>query len=120
MTRLMRVISGGFYLHWPEHMPGENRLRGTGGYVVDLDAPLESEWCGMQMHKLEEAPEGSVPDPITHVPALAALDRWRAAEARRASEALQTTYTESAPVDGVDPLEVKPKQPALVGGKTKR
>lgn len=62
--KLMQVISGRAIL-WPESFTAQaQRFRGAQGYVVDLDAPCEAEWCAGQHHKLEPAPEGAVASAI--------------------------------------------------------
>lgn len=67
---LMQVRGGGALLMWPTQLANPDRIRGTAGYVVDLDAPLERELCKGQIHKLEPAPEGSKPARIVHPGAL--------------------------------------------------
>ena len=62
--KLMQVIKGRALL-WPDNFTSQAQIhRGPEGYVVDLDAPCEAEWCKGQLHKLEPAPEGSKPSPI--------------------------------------------------------
>lgn len=54
--KLCRVKEG-FYLHWPASIKNRASSTGSGrggpGYVVDLNLPLERDWCKGQMHKLE-------------------------------------------------------------------
>lgn len=70
----LQAVKVGRFLHWPAAFEVDmNRFRGAAGYVVDLDAPLEAEWCSGQTHKLEPAPAGSKPNKINHGPALRAL-----------------------------------------------
>lgn len=69
---LQRVKRNGL-LVFPYTFPEHERQRGGPGYVVDLDAPLEAEWCRDQEWKLEPAPEGSTPSKITSPQALRLL-----------------------------------------------
>ncbi len=68
----LRRVREGFYLQWPSNVAGAasatGRARGPAGYVVDLNAPLEREWCAGQMHKLEKAPRGSKVNSIDSCP----------------------------------------------------
>jgi hypothetical protein len=69
--KLMQV-KGRWTLNWPVGVadPMDPR-RGPRGYVVDMDAPLERQWCAGQEYKLEPAPHGAKASPITHARALA-------------------------------------------------
>ena len=55
-----------FYLHWPKEL---GVARGPTGYIVDMNAPLEAEWCRGQMHKLERAPDATEATSIDDCPA---------------------------------------------------
>jgi hypothetical protein len=70
-------VKGRWTLNWPVGIadPMDPR-RGPRGYVVDMDAPLERQWCAGQEYKLEPAPKGAKPSPIEHARALAALRDW--------------------------------------------
>lgn len=49
----IRIVQTGYALLWPADVfPKARRHRGGAGYVVDLDAPLEREWCAGQERKL--------------------------------------------------------------------
>lgn len=74
--KLMQV-KGRWTLNWPVGVadPMDPR-RGARGYVVDMDVPLERQWCSGQEYKLEPAPHGAKPSPIVHARALAALRDW--------------------------------------------
>lgn len=70
----LHTVKAGKFLHWPAQFELNNsRFRGAAGYVVDLDAPLEREWCAGQTHKLEPSAKGLKATTITHGPALKAL-----------------------------------------------
>lgn len=73
---LYRVKGNRTKLLWPPSLPSASQVRGEEGYVVDLDAPLEREWCAGQMHQLEPAPDAKAPTPITMPAALNAIARW--------------------------------------------
>lgn len=66
MTTLMQVRGNGCVLYFPQTFQHPELLRGGRGYVVDLDAPCEREWCKGQEYKLEPAPAGAKPTPIVH------------------------------------------------------
>ena len=74
MVNLKRVIAP-FSLLWPTGLDAASKFRGAVGYVVDLDAPLESKWCEGQEHKLEDAPPGAVADEVHNRVALTAQTR---------------------------------------------
>lgn len=62
----LRRVHGKFILFYPYSFPENQRFRGSAGYVVDLDAPLEAEWCAGQEYKLEPAPDAKAATPIEH------------------------------------------------------
>jgi hypothetical protein len=67
-------VKAGKFLHWPEDLIDDrNRLRLGAGGVIDLDAPLEVEWCAGQEYKLESAPRGARADSIRNQRALNAI-----------------------------------------------
>jgi len=90
---LQRVKGNGCQLYYPITFPEQTRYRGAEGYVVDLDAPGEREFCKGQEWKLEPAPDGSTPDAIRHPTAMklgAEIVRREAAEAdAEKAEAMQ-------------------------------
>ena len=78
----MKQVKKGAHLHWPDALVGrESRYRGGAGYVVDLSAPMEAEWCAGQLHKLEDAPKGATPDKITLGQAARKLQKLAASKA---------------------------------------
>lgn len=84
--KLMRVKASR-HLHWPESFTTKDGLhRGAPGYVVDLDAPFEREWCKGQEHKLEAAPVGAEVSEIAHPRALRELRELRQKAARSKSK----------------------------------
>lgn len=105
MTQLMQVRSNGCILYFPDTFPQQQRYRGGEGYVVDLDAPLEREWCAGQMHKLEPAAKGakaaSIEDPV-------ALRLQKNEVARLAAEG-------SKPKASAPPEELEVTRPARAG-----
>jgi len=60
----MQVRSNGCILYFPDSFPQQQRYRGSEGFVVNLNAPLEREWCAGQLHKLEAAPKGAQAAPV--------------------------------------------------------
>lgn len=62
----LRIVRPSKTLFWPDKYgwSEKDRVRGTPGYIVDLDAPLERDWCEGQLYKLAAAPAGSVPSEI--------------------------------------------------------
>ncbi len=96
---LHRVKGNNTRLLWPPSLPSASVIRGDKGYVVDLDAPLETEWCAGQMHKLEPAPDAKAADTITMPGALNALKRW--------TPPVVETVAPAA-VQNEDELEVRP------------
>lgn len=65
MPKLMQVREH-CILVWPNSFESDSPYRGGEGYVVDLDAPCESDWCGWQAEKLEPARKGAEADEIKH------------------------------------------------------
>lgn len=112
---LHKVQGNGCQLYFPAEFPQDTRYRGREGYIVDLDAPMEREWCAGQMHKLVPAPQAKEADPITHPIALrlikAEVVRLASLPSKAESEALV-----GAGVGEGDPLEVKPARAARKAG----
>ena len=55
----LRQVKQHEHLLWPQSVAGQDAIyRGGSGYVVDMSAPLEREWCAEQMHKLAPAGDG--------------------------------------------------------------
>jgi len=79
MSQLMQVRSNGCILYFPDSFPQQQRYRGSEGFVVDLDEPLERDWCDGQMHKLEPAAKGAKAAPLEDPVAI----RLQKAEAAR-------------------------------------
>jgi hypothetical protein len=73
MSNFHKVRGNGCILLFPYTIPERDRFRGGQGYVVDLDAPCEAEWCKDQLHKLEPAPEATKANAIVSPLALRAL-----------------------------------------------
>lgn len=105
MTNLHRVRGNGCVLHFPLSFDHPELVRGGQGYVVDLDAPLEAEWCKGQEYKLEPAPADAKPNAIIHPVARKLL----LAEATRAAAA----PAKGAKAKPTDDLEVV--RPARAG-----
>lgn len=66
--KLMQV-KGRWILNWPPSILGTYEVpkRGTAGYVVDMDAPLEASlFCKGQEYKLGAAPKGATASAVTH------------------------------------------------------
>jgi hypothetical protein len=103
----MRVKKGRS-LHWPENFTSADDLyRGGEGYVVDLDAPHEAEWCAGMLHVLEPAPKDvTAATPIKNARALRMVN-----EAKRnpAPVATSTAQTASKPVQSDLPAVDLPK-----------
>jgi hypothetical protein len=82
------------HLHWPEDLLGGDYgaavVRLAPGGIVDLDAPLEREWCKGQEYKLEPAPANSKATPIEHPAALRAIRKAASAKAPAKSEPRST------------------------------
>lgn len=102
---LHKVRGNGCVLYFPKTLPQSELLRGGTGYVVDLDAPCEREWCADQLWKLESAPEAKEANRITNRAALAEIAKETARIA-----AGESTEAKSDGASQGDPLEVK--QPA--------
>jgi len=102
-------VRKGRSLHWPEGFyPEGESLRGLAGYVVDLDAPHEQEWCGGLLHVLEPAPIGAVASPLN-------LPRAKrmVTEAHRATGKAPKVEAASAPsVGGAMPKVEMPRKVA--------
>lgn len=81
-TKLM-VVRKGFYLQWPKSLGGNKCGRGGPGYVVDMTAPFEKDWCKGVMHMLEPAPKGATVDSIDVCPGARNLRRKALAEAKK-------------------------------------
>ena len=69
-------------LLWPEDFPEDTRFRGGEGYVVDMDAPYEREWCITQEAKMrpatpEEIEKGMRPSMIDSPVALRAINAYK-------------------------------------------
>jgi len=65
MPKLMQVRER-CILVWPNAFESDSPYRGGPGYVVDLEAPCEAEWCGWQEEKLEPAAKDAKADEIKH------------------------------------------------------
>lgn len=61
--RLMKVRPDR-HLYYPDSFPRDEQYRGGPGYVVDMDAPFEAEWCKGQEYKFVDAEPKSSPSPI--------------------------------------------------------
>jgi hypothetical protein len=61
--RLMKVRDDR-HLYYPDSFPRDEQYRGGPGYVVDMDAPFEADWCKGQEYKLIEADPKSKASPI--------------------------------------------------------
>jgi hypothetical protein len=112
---LYRVKGNGCQLYFPETFSQDFRYRGSQGFVVDLDAPLEREWCAGQMHKLEPAPDATEAAPVTHPVAIRLI---KAEITRLASLPPKTDELGTVEVGagvGADPLEVKPARTRKAG-----
>lgn len=111
---LMRVKGGhGCLLTWPIALEAGERVRGLPGYVVDMDMPLEKEWCAGQMHKLEPAPEGSVPTEIVNRSAQKAMKAAGVDTAKRPAPApVAAPASQAAATD--EELRVDPRKRAKV------
>lgn len=98
----LKRVKKGEHLHWPTTVAdGEKRYRGGEGYVVDMDAALEREWCAGQLYKLEDAPNSALPSEIALPNALGAR---KLAEAKHAKPG--PTVAEKAGALGImDPVE---------------
>ncbi len=88
------------------------RLRGEEGYVVDLDAPLESEWCKENGKALEAMPKKRgrprKADVIDFEPALHAIAAYKekhGIETPASGVEPQGTETSEGPVSGSDASE---------------
>lgn len=76
--KLMQV-KGEWILNWPPLVLGSYEVpkRGTRGYVVDFDAPLEASlFCKGQEYKLEPAPKGAKPDELANSKARMMVAEW--------------------------------------------
>lgn len=109
----LKRVKKGEHLHWPPTIAeGDKRYRGGEGYVLDMDAPLEKQWCAGQLYKLEDAPAGAKPNELTLASALGAR---KLAEAKTAKAG--PTVKEKAETLGImDPVEPV----AASGGRAKR
>jgi hypothetical protein len=108
--RLMRVKKGRS-LHWPENFTSADDLyRGGEGYVVDLDAPHEAEWCAGMLHVLEPAPP-DVKD-ATPIKQPRALRLIAAAKAAKAPAPAAAKAAEPKPVQPDLPSVDLPKKSA--------
>lgn len=101
MASFYKVIGNGCVLNWPLSIEQNHPPRGRKGYVVDLDAPLEREWCAGQEYKITPAPEATAANPITHPMAV----RQIAAHAKAAAQKPASSSESPADAD----LEVKPR-----------
>ena len=107
MTSFHKVIGNGCVLNWPPSIEQQYPARGRIGYVVDLDAPLEREWCKGQEYKLAPAPDATAANPINNPVAARAIAAFLAK---------QSAPSGTAPAAaGGDDLEVKPRRTAKAG-----
>ncbi len=98
----LKRVKKGAHLHWPTTIAdGTKRYRGGEGYVLDMDAALEREWCAGQLYKLEDAPAGSVPSEITLANALGAR---KLAESKKAKPG-PTVEAKASALGIMDPVE---------------
>lgn len=81
--------------------------RGSEGYIVDLDAPLESMFCGTQMRKLEPIKDGA-PSPITNPLALRMI-----ADAKAKIEAAKAPTPAPVPAPAAKAPAAAPVQASL-------
>ncbi len=86
MTDLHQVRGNGCVLYFPDSFNHPELIRGGKGYVVDLDAPFEREWCARQEYKLEPAPAKAKPSPIVHPIARQKIAAWLAANPAEAAK----------------------------------
>jgi hypothetical protein len=90
--KLMQV-KGEWILNWPALVlgPYEVPKRGTRGYVVDLDAPLEAAtFCKGQEYKLEPAPKGAQPSALENSKARMMVAEWQRKNAPQSAKAAAT------------------------------
>ena len=80
----LQQVKPGFVLTLPQEMwaQSETQVRAKPGEIIDIDVPGEAELIAGQLHKLQPAPEGSVPTPsAVKVPRIALFLRNAAAKA---------------------------------------
>ena len=105
----LRQVKPSEHLLWPQSVAGQDTsYRGGAGYVVDLSAPLEREWCVGQMHKLAPAGDGvTAASAITNGNAL----RLVKSHASKSSNAPAKQSPEVAKVGGALPsVDLPPKR----------
>lgn len=99
-------VKEGHNLTWPSGWPlgDKGRIRGRAGYVVDISAPFETDWCDGQQHKLEPAEPGDKATPHEHP---------------RAVRMLRDLAEQDAPKPGfMDPQGVDAKMAELAARRT--
>lgn len=109
MTNFQKVKGNGCILLFPYTFPEHDRYRGNKGFVVDLDAPCEAEWCKDQEHKLEPAPEATEASPINHPQARMQIRKElarREEAAKQPKEPVGAGVSSGASSDGFESLEV--------------
>lgn len=104
-------------LTFPYGFREQTRVRGMQGYVVDLDAPCEAEWCKDQEWKLAPAPEAKEAAKIVHPQALAMI-RKELAKPPVAKDKPEVEQPVGAGVGdgGTDPLKVDRPRAAKKAG----
>lgn len=102
-----KVRGNGCVLYFPRTLPQSDLLRGGKGYVVNMNAPCEREWCAGQEWKLEPAPEATEADRITNRAALAEIAKAKAVAATPVATQASSEDAQHETVPPSDPLEVK-------------
>ncbi len=102
-------------LHWPEDLSGPaQRYRGGEGYVVDLDAPFEAEWCAGQLHKLTAAPAGAKPSEITLRAALGLITERDRKDAKDAKAGAKSAAASKPIASDLPSVDIPKKAPVKV------
>lgn len=118
--RLMRVKKGRG-LTWPNGFTShEQSWRGGAGYVVDLDAPCETDlFCKGAMHVLEPAPTDVTAATKIELPrALKTISEARKRNAAGSADAALAAPTTSAASDTTMPPVLRPGSRKAVAEKT--
>ena len=131
----LQQVKPGFVLTLPTAMwaQSDTQVRAKPGEIIDIDVPGEAELIAGQLHKLQPAPEGSVPTPsAVKIPRIAVFLREAAIKAAQAAPQGQpapaaTPAAQPAPAapqaakpdpEAVQPAASKPRAPARSGGQS--
>ena len=114
----LQQVKPGFVVTLPSAMwpQSDTNVRAKPGDVIDIDVPGEAELLAGQMHKLQPAPEGSVPTlSAVKIPRIAMALRDAAAKAPAAAPATQPAPAAHAGAPAPQAAELAPEAKPKAG-----